>query len=237
MESPLLYSPVQSTHSVAPVRTRVGDDVTSLTSFNPFSEEDENDQSSFALVSSLFSRMKSSFATPLAAASTAPPPLGPQPTPNNDQRLGRPSATLVHNNLSSFSSRSSSEQRPVSLKLVSSVPAPPLVSLTPVVFEAPSFGHDPDRSPSHSPYVSPFYEVPDGGAVGTSIPGFPIQDDARSIRTSVSHNRSASVSKVIRRIRGEGMSKINITPWFSLIIFNRLVPRLLDGRRECKGML
>lgn len=38
----------------------------------------------------------------------------------------------------------------------------------------------------------------------TSIPGFPIQDDARSIRTSTSLHRSGSVSKVIRRIRGEG---------------------------------
>lgn len=43
------------------------------------------------------------------------------------------------------------------------------------------------------------------------IPGFPIQDsDARSIRTAVSVSnvkRSASVSKVIRRIRGEGLSR------------------------------
>ena len=214
MESPLLRSPVQSTHSVVPGRsrssTKVGDDLTSLTSFNPFSEEDENEQSSYALVTSLFSRMKSSFGTPLAAASPAPPATGPQPVQNNDQR--RPSATGLYNNHSAFSSKSTSEQRPVSLKLVSAVPAPPLVSLTPVVFEAPSFGHDPDRSPSRGAHVSPFYEAPDGGAVGTSIPGFPIQDDARSIRTSASHNRSASVSKVIRRIRGEGMSKINIIP-------------------------
>lgn len=212
----------------------MGDDVPSLTSFNPFSEEDENDQSSYALVTSLFSRMKSSFATPLAAASAAPPAAGPPSVPNNDQR--RPSATVLHNN-HSFTSRPSSEQRPVSLKLVSAVPAPPLVSLTPVVFEAPSFGHDPDRSPSRGAPVFPFYEAPDGGAVGTSIPGFPIQDDARSIRTSASLNRSASVSKVIRRIRGEGTSKINITPLSSLIAFHRLVPRLLDGRRERKGML
>lgn len=208
MESPLLRSPVQSTHSVVPGRsrssTRVADDVTSLTSFNPFSEEDENDQSSYALVTSLLSRMKSSFATPLAAVPPAPPAAGPQPTPNHDQR--RSSAASLHNNHSAFSSKSSSEQRPVSLKLVSAVPAPPLVSLTPVVFEVPSFGHDPDRSPSRGAHPSPFYEVPDGGAVGTSIPGFPIQDDARSIRTSASLNRSASVSKVIRRIRGEGMS-------------------------------
>ncbi|KAF8140661.1 hypothetical protein EV363DRAFT_1427042 [Boletus edulis] len=209
MESPLLCSPVQNAQSVAPGRsrssTKLADDVISLTSFNPFSEEDENDQSSYALVTSLFSRMKSSFATPLAAVSTVPPPPGPQSVPNNDQR--RPSATTLYNNHSSFSSKCSSEQRPVSLKLVSAVPAPPLVSLTPVVFEAPSFGHDSDRSPSRGAHIPPFYEAPDGGAVGTSIPGFPIQDDARSIRTSASLNRSASVSKVIRRIRGEGLSR------------------------------
>jgi 1-phosphatidylinositol-3-phosphate 5-kinase len=45
----------------------------------------------------------------------------------------------------------------------------------------------------------------DGGLYGTTIPGFSIPEDARSIRTSVSVKRSASVSKVIRRIRGEGM--------------------------------
>ena len=227
MDSSLLTSPVQSTHSVQPGRsrssTRVSEDVTSLTSFNPFSEEDENDQSSYALVTSLFSRMKSSFATPLAAASAPPPASAAPSVPNIDQR--RPSATVLNNHHSS----PSREQRPISLKLVSAVPAPPLVSLTPVVFEAPSFGHDSDRSPSRGAHLPPFYEAADG-AVGTSIPGFPIQDDARSIRTSTSLNRSASVSKVIRRIRGEGTSEINIIHWFSLITLSRLVPRLLDGR-------
>jgi hypothetical protein len=45
---------------------------------------------------------------------------------------------------------------------------------------------------------------PDGGIFGTAIPGFPIPDDARSIRTATSLQRSGSVSKVIRRVRGEG---------------------------------
>jgi 1-phosphatidylinositol-3-phosphate 5-kinase len=40
----------------------------------------------------------------------------------------------------------------------------------------------------------------------TSIPGFPMQDDARSIRTAGSLKKNNSVSKVIRRLRGEGMS-------------------------------
>ncbi|KAF9225371.1 hypothetical protein BS17DRAFT_730801 [Gyrodon lividus] len=208
MESPLLHSPVQSTHSGLPSRsrssTKVADDVTSLTSFNPFSEEDENDQASYAIVTSLLSRMKNSFSTPLTSSAPTPPPNGYQGAPNNDQR--RPSTTVLHNSNSSLSSRPSAEQRPTSLKLVSAILAPPLVSLTPVVFEAPSFGHDSDRSPSRSGQYTPFYEGPDG-AFGTAIPGFPIQDDARSIRTSASLNRSASVSKVIRRIRGEGLSR------------------------------
>lgn len=48
----------------------------------------------------------------------------------------------------------------------------------------------------------------DNSGYGTFIPGFPMPDsDARSIRTTASVNnfkRTASVSKVIRRLRGEG---------------------------------
>lgn len=83
--------------------------------------------------------------------------------------------------------------------------APPLVSLTPVTSDLPSFV-DFERTPSQG---APVYS-PDGhdNGYGTFIPGFPIDSDARSIRTTASVNnikRSASVSKVIRRIRGEGM--------------------------------
>lgn len=204
MESPLTYSPVQSTHSGLPSRsrssTKLGDDVTSLTSFNPFSEEDENDYSSYALVTSLFSRMKNSFAAPLTSSTLAPPPNGTLGALTGEQR--RPSATSV--NVSSFSSRSSAPERPSSLTVVQSRTAPPLVSLTPVVSDPPSFGVELDRSPSRNGLYTPVYETQDGGIFGTAIPGFPIQDDARSIRTTASLNRSASVSKVIRRIRGEG---------------------------------
>jgi 1-phosphatidylinositol-3-phosphate 5-kinase len=80
--------------------------------------------------------------------------------------------------------------------------APPLVSLTPVVSEAPSYNND-YGSPSRSGMLYP-YDSQDGKPFGTAIPGFPIQDDARSIRTTTSLQQSGSVSKVIRRIRGEG---------------------------------
>ncbi|KAL4067348.1 hypothetical protein V8B97DRAFT_2063152 [Scleroderma yunnanense] len=183
---------------------RVGEDVTCLTSFNPFAEEDENDNSSYALVTSLFSRMKNSFAAPLTSSPTSTP-VSQQVSNGTLQR--RPSASALPNALPTPPSRSSSEQRPTSLKLVSSNLAPPLVSLTPVVFETPSFGPDFDGSPSRSGNTTPVYDGTDGIAFGTAIPGFPIPDDARSIRTSTSLNRSASVSKVIRRIRGEGISR------------------------------
>ncbi|KAI6136259.1 hypothetical protein F5141DRAFT_1185294 [Pisolithus sp. B1] len=168
--------------------TKLGEDVASLTSFNPFAEEDENDNSSYALVTSLFSRVKNSFTTPLASSSPA---------------LTRPSTTPLPHTHVNPPSRSSSEQRPTSLKVVPPDPAPPLISLTPVVFDSPTFGPDFDRPPSRGP----FYDGTDGPAFGTAIPGFPIPDDARSIRTTSSLKRSASVSKVIRRIRGEGLSR------------------------------
>jgi 1-phosphatidylinositol-3-phosphate 5-kinase len=39
----------------------------------------------------------------------------------------------------------------------------------------------------------------------TNIPGFPIADDARSLRTVASARQNDSVSKIIRRLRGEGL--------------------------------
>ena len=89
---------------------------------------------------------------------------------------------------------------------------PPLISLTPVVSELPSFNADQDsRPPSRGAFLTPSgSEAWDSGMYGTSIPGFPIQDDARSIRTMGSVRRSDSVSKAIRRIRGEGSSMCSV---------------------------
>lgn len=206
MESPLAYSPVYSTMSAPSSRSRSStklDDASCLTSFNPFSEEDENDQSSYTLVTSLFSRMKNSLAAPLSAVASASSPANPNGT-ITEQR--RPTAAAVHHNSqSSLATRSSIADRPSSLAVVPANPAPPLVSLTPVVSEAPSFSTEYDRTPSRAGHYTPVFETPDGGMFGTAIPGFPIQDDARSIRTSTSLHRSGSVSKVIRRIRGEGV--------------------------------
>ena len=178
------------------------DDVTILTSFNPFSEEDENDQSSYALVSSLFSKVKNSLSAPLSAGpSVAPahPSVAPDKTPSE---LRRPSLHLSNSN----QSNKSGSDKPAPFNIVASHPAPPLVSLTPVVSETPSYAGDYDRPPSRGAAYTP--DNPDGG--GYTIPGFPIQDsDARSIRTNVSMRRSGSLTKVMRRIRGDGMLQYN----------------------------
>ncbi len=184
------------------------EDVTSLTSFNPFSEEDENDQSSYALMTSLFSKVKNTFTTPLsstpsssAAGASATGPPNSVPTERR-----RPPISAVQSNSSNESSRSSSE-RPSSLTVVPSHVAPPLISLTPVVSEGLSFNIDFDLPLSRGVFnrINPSTsDSLDGGLYGTTIPGFSIPEDARSIRTTTSVKRSASVSKVIRRIRGEG---------------------------------
>jgi 1-phosphatidylinositol-3-phosphate 5-kinase len=145
--------------------------------------------------------MKNSLAAPLSAVASGTSPSHPNGNANEQRR---PSLTTPQNTQSGFSARSLIADRPNSLTVVPSNLAPPLVSLTPVVSEAPSFSIEYDGTPTRNGSYTPVLETPDGGIFGTSIPGFPIQDDARSIRTSTSLNRSGSVSKVIRRIRGEG---------------------------------
>lgn len=206
-ESPQLISP--NPHFTPSSRSRSSsklDDVASLTSFNPFSEEDEHDQSSYALVTSLFSKVKNTLSAPLTSATTtttAPTAERTNATQSSSTiEPRRPSIQYSHSN----NSNKSNPDRPNPLNVVASNPAPPLVSLTPVTSEVPSYV-DMERTPSQG---GSFYapEVPDGGGYGTYIPGFPIQDsDARSIRTTASTNmrRSDSVSKVIRKIRGEGI--------------------------------
>jgi 1-phosphatidylinositol-3-phosphate 5-kinase len=217
--------------------TKLVDDVTSLTSFNPFSEEDENDQSSLTLVSSLFSRMKNTLAAPLSAATasvssssnaagtgTGTGAGGASSATGGGTEARRPSMSATQTSQSNSSSAGRSTgagagvDRPSSLSVVPPArSAPPLVSLTPVISEVPTFNIEYDASPGggggggggvNSRPFTPIFDQGENGFFGTSIPGFPIQDDARSIRTTASVNRSASVSKVMRRIRGEGMCSI-----------------------------
>lgn len=186
---------------------RPQEDVASLTSFNPFSEEDEHDHSSYALMTSLFSRVRNTFTTPLS--SSAPPLVSTgawATVPSNTVLAERRRLSVVQNHFNE-SSRSAHE-RPPSLAVVPTHLAPPLVSLTPVVSEGLSFNNDIDSPLSRGAAIIPSAsDGLDGGLYGTTIPGFSIPEDARSIRTAPSVRRSASVSKVIRRIRGEGLSK------------------------------
>jgi 1-phosphatidylinositol-3-phosphate 5-kinase len=201
LPAPSIFSGISSPRSRSNTKL---DDIASLTSFNPFAEEDENDQSSYALVSSLFSKVKSSLAGPLASVGSGPAsnPAPNPPASSADQR--RPSTSDVKHVTGTSQSRGQGE-RPTSLQVSTSRTAAPMVSLTPVVSEAPSLTAEYDRPPSrNSPFQATSYDSNDGGLYGTSIPGFPIADDARSIRTTMSNKPPVSVSKAMRRIRGEG---------------------------------
>lgn len=232
MESPTAIT-FTLEHSDASSASQVGgrpEDVASLTSFNPFSEEDENDHSSYALMTTLFSRVKNTFTTPLSSAppssSTGAGSVGPPNSAPVERK--RPSASVVHNHSSNESSHSSSE-RPQSMTVVPSHAAPPLVSLTPVVSEGLSFNIDLDLPlPRGASFNTSVSDIIDGGLYGTTIPGFSIPEDSRSIKTSVSVKRSASVSKVIRRIRGEGTPRDDYVLGESFTPY-RFVKGLLDG--------
>ena len=185
----------------------MADDITSLTSFNPFSEEDEHDQSSYTLVTSIFSRMKTTLSAPLSSAVGVSTNASVSHNTNTTTIVGtetrRPSYTTAQTGTSTFSSRTNASNP---LAAAPAQTAPPLVSLTPAESELPTYTVEYDRSSqihSRAP-PSPLFDVGENVPFGTSIPGFPIQDDARSIKTATSAHRSGSVSKVMRRLRGEG---------------------------------
>ncbi|KAG8906077.1 1-phosphatidylinositol-3-phosphate 5-kinase [Tulasnella sp. 403] len=201
----------------------INDDVNQLTTFgNPF-PEDEKEDTSFAYVSSLLSKVKNTLAGPSSSSSTGPtasPPV-PQPTaepPNNiSPAIARRSSNAK--SVVSFASSGRSEKNVRTFAAVRSCnPAPPLMSLTPVISEQPSFPSDnfsdngsTRGGSSPAPYV---FQLADGegsaggsSAFGHIIPGFPINDDTRSIRTVASGRKAGSASKVIRRLRGEGLSR------------------------------
>ena len=211
MESPLISPGVPHFQAASTSRTSLQklDDAPSLTSFNPFSEEDENDQSSYAIVTSLLSRVKNTFAPTLATASIPVPPNQPSTSGSREgsSTSEPPRRASLHAQNSNIPSRLGPERQIPLHRLSSSLPAPPLVSVTPVTSEAPSFNLEYDRpSSSKGFFSSSITENGDGPGYGVAIPGFPIQDsDARSIRTTISVNRQGSVSKTMRRIRGEGV--------------------------------
>lgn len=180
---------VDNSAATAGIRKQPPPNAFTLTSSNPFAEDDEHDQSSYAYVSSLLSKVRNTFALPTPKPQQAPGSAVPRSITETKPSIG---------------------ERKVSLPVVSKNTAPPLVSVTPVVSEAPSMQRDIDSPISRTGLFSFATQDHNGeGPYGTAIPGFPIDMDARSIKTSTSlgHKKSTSVSKVIRRLRGEGLSR------------------------------
>lgn len=186
-------------------------DPNTMTSFpNPFAEDDEQGQSSYNLVTSFLSKMKSSISAPLSSGSPGSSTIStvsmPSPSVTSQGATGaqtvesrRPSLTATQTtSASSISTKAPSDRPHHSLFKGAPVVAPPLVSLTPAQSEVPTFDNGQRTGMPYSPYDW------QGGSFGNSIPGFPIADDTRSIKTATTLHRSHSVSKVMRRIRGEG---------------------------------
>lgn len=207
-------SPSFGSYSGQSIRSRSNsrlDDVTSLTSFNPFAGEDEDEQTSYTFTS-ILSRVKNTFSTSTGAASTSATVIRDQNIVSNGPVIDsqrRMSITPSQN--SQLSTKPVTNEKPFSLSTAPAQTAPPLVSLTPAQSEVPTFTLDYDPSYTRRNTPPSVYEVGDSGPFGTFIPGFPIQDDARSVRTTTSLHRQGSVSKVMRRLRGEGESIHDVT--------------------------
>lgn len=183
---------MSSAHSV-PSR----EDVTALTTFgNPF-DEGEGDNTSYAIVSSLLSKVKSTFSAQSGSSSSNVAQHQSKASINQTEQARVPSTKPA------LARAPYARERPGSLAAVLR-PAPPLVSMTPVISEIPSYIPDIDMPSSRSTDLTQFSPTDADGPFSTSIPGFPIQDDTRSIRTSTSLKRTGTASKVIRRLRGDG---------------------------------
>ena len=174
-----------------------------LTTFeNPFDEE-EADNSSYALVSSLLSKVKNTFtsaSTQQAQVGAVPSipvaPLSPSVSNNAPEPAKLPPPKPVHPRVQNV------RERPTAALAATRRPAPPLISMTPAISELPSYLYESDTPKSKSGELANLSIV--DHEASTSIPGFPIQDDTRSIRTSNSLKRFGSASKLIRRLRGDG---------------------------------
>ncbi|KAG9016695.1 1-phosphatidylinositol-3-phosphate 5-kinase, partial [Tulasnella sp. 427] len=207
----------------------INDDPHTLTTFgNPFAE-DEKEDTSFAYVTSLFSKVKNTFAVPSTTTGTLTSTTGGagstssgSPAATAEQSTvaspnpSRKGSTGTTKSVVSFASASRQDKgKGKSFAIRSSNPAPPLVSLTPVISEQPSFPGDnlsdagsarggPSPLPYHHPQGSQGGDAAEGPGYGHYIPGFQLNDDTRSVKTVASGRKSASASQVIRRLRGEG---------------------------------
>ncbi|KAF8683231.1 Translation initiation factor IF-2, N-terminal region [Rhizoctonia solani] len=178
------------------------DSPVTLTTHNPFEDDDLGGQGGYALVTSIFSKMKNTFvATGPSGATTTSVPTPSVIVPTTGENTNKPANKAV-NKVTSPTNPPSPVRAPSlkpatkSLKPGGSNPAPPLVSFAPIAVEQP-------RYIAEGASIAPQTYEGVEGIYGTSIPGFAIPDDARSVRTVASTKRGASISKVIRRLRGE----------------------------------
>ncbi|CAI2183573.1 5834_t:CDS:2, partial [Funneliformis geosporum] len=177
-------------------------DIATLTSFEfdrPFEQDNEN------VISKLFQRVKSSFSTSSTTSST--PSISIQATSNATNS----SETLVESG-SLNSPPQTPDFKPLNSKepillpdkenkgFVHGIkPAPPVVSLEPAFGNTPTVIIEPDNSiydPGHS-YQLHAYKSKDVSDTRS----------IRSVQTTSSVGNSYSISKVIRRLRGEGVNK------------------------------
>ncbi|KZT55422.1 hypothetical protein CALCODRAFT_353571 [Calocera cornea HHB12733] len=228
-------------------RTTDDHDAMSLTTSNPF--EEEQDYSSYQIVSRLMNKVKEAFVPSLGSGSPAMPsspaqaslPSGSSTMTNlADPRLhvrspsARPTALtsmppppnpprVTSPPLSNPSrAKSPTPSTRAAFPIMQANPLPPLVSLTPVTSSVETtnvsatnvpgriltHGHPHPRTIGSPPSTTSLYPIE---ATMHSIPGFPLADDARTVASVATNGaglrRTESVSKVIRRIRGEGLSK------------------------------
>src|SRR5258708_6375029 len=199
------------------------EDVHTLTTFgNPFPDEGEEGNSSYAIMSSLLSKVRNTFSvqsTPSPSSMNTAQAALPQPELSRNASNPRPTLPRVP---------SSSKDRSINAFANARRPAPPLISMAPVISKIPTYLNDPEPPTSRNSDLRSGSPM-EGDAINTGIPGFPIQDDTRSVRTSHSLKRHGTASKVIRRLRGDGTSILTQSPCCILRYLSRLITGLLDG--------
>ncbi|CAE6450888.1 unnamed protein product [Rhizoctonia solani] len=122
------------------------DSPATLTTHNPFGDDDPGGQSGYALVTSIFSKVKNTFAvngpSGTSGGGNMPPIPVPAPSPNEstNKPMNKPvSKVAASSNPPSPSRAPSLKPATKSLKPGGSNPAPPLVSFAPIAVEQPRY--------------------------------------------------------------------------------------------------
>ncbi|KAL5495035.1 MDM12_1 [Sanghuangporus weigelae] len=224
MESPQLHqaSPTVASSSGDPLKSssssiKVVDDVTSLTSFDPFLEEDEH-ESSYTLVSSILSRVKNSFAAPLSSAvaaasgtSTANARGSVPPVEQKRPSVGTHPAQVISSVLKSVTDK----LRPKIASAAGPTLAPPLVSVIPARPETPVFSSEYEKPTGRSGLLySQSAESQEGGLF-------------RNDYTRLSNTGRCTQHPYVGQLEAISLSfKSHIRMW------GKIITELLDGRRN-----